>query len=120
MPLTTCWEGIRVGSQSEDLPFIKAVHSRGLECLRENIINFYGVIMKKVCARCGMTFSCTDNQSEVTRAFSRLDARQRDYIAENYDNCLCCDCVQEIGKFFYAFGVNPYYSKKRKILSDID
>lgn len=71
--------------------------------------------MKKVCPRCGMTFSYTGNQAAVIRMFLQLDVLQRNYIAENYDNCLCDNCVREIEEFFYTFSVNPHYCKKQKI-----
>lgn len=71
--------------------------------------------MEKVCPRCGNFFSCLhDSIPECQCMFVSLDKKQLTYIAENYSDCLCHACLEEIRVYFYTFSVNPRYHHSLK------
>ncbi len=77
--------------------------------------------MKKVCPRCGATFECRhDEIISCQCATVKLDAAQREYLKENYHDCLCHDCLLEVKSSFYACEVNPMYRKKGEKDSEND
>ncbi len=39
-----------------------------------------------------------------------LDDAQRRFIADNYDDCLCNDCLRILRETFYSTGINPRYA----------
>ena len=50
--------------------------------------------MEKVCPRCGARFVCLQDTGEVCYcAGISLDDAARRFVAENYDDCLCCVCL---------------------------
>ena len=54
-----CREGFRMGSQSEDLPFVKGCFPRGLGNGSKRILILNCMkIMEKLCTRCGVEFCC--------------------------------------------------------------
>lgn len=72
--------------------------------------------MKKVCPRCGATFDCRhDDMAFCHCATIGLDAIQRDYLRNNYSDCLCHDCLVAIKQHFYVCDVNPRFKRKKMI-----
>jgi hypothetical protein len=71
--------------------------------------------MDKICERCGTPFKCYhDDVLNCHCALIALDAQQREYIGQNYDDCLCHACLQEIKIGFYALDVNQNRLKDKK------
>lgn len=72
--------------------------------------------MKKVCPRCGVTFDCKHDEDirSCHCATIELDAPMRDYLKENYPDCLCPDCLMAVRGEFRAY-VAPSGLLKRKI-----
>ena len=68
------------------------------------------VAMEKVCPRCRRRFTCL-HESIMDCHCTRisLDAALRAFIAENYDGCLCSECLHTIKDSFYLYGTNPIY-----------
>ncbi len=53
------------------------------------------ITMEKVCPRCGTRFACSlDAVMDCLCAGVALDDAQRRFIADNYDDCLCNDCLR--------------------------
>jgi hypothetical protein len=53
--------------------------------------------MEKVCPRCGKHFACfKDSDKECYCSGISLSAAQRQFIAFNYDDCLCSLCLAAI------------------------
>ncbi|MCS2422746.1 MULTISPECIES: cysteine-rich CWC family protein [Bacteroides] len=53
--------------------------------------------MKKVCPRCGAAFECRHDNIRLCHCASvKLDAFQYAYIKENYTDCLCHSCLEDI------------------------
>ncbi len=71
--------------------------------------------MKKICQRCATPFGCREDRIELCncRRIS-LDNQMREYIQDNYSDCLCPNCLKETKAYFYAADVNPVYVNKIK------
>ncbi len=71
--------------------------------------------MKKICQRCSASFSCREDRVELCscRRVS-LVSGVRDYIKDNYSDCLCPKCLSETNTYFFAFDVNPKFIKDKK------
>jgi hypothetical protein len=66
--------------------------------------------MTKTCPHCKATFDCShDNLTDCHCVTVPLDEQQLAYIRENYDDCLCNACLQNIIYSFYALGINPKF-----------
>lgn len=66
--------------------------------------------MDTLCPRCGAHFECRHNQLLECHCVSVvLDERQREYIGQHYDGCLCHACLLDIQAGFYAMAVNPAF-----------
>ena len=55
-------------------------------------------MQEKTCPRCGKKFICRHND-DITKcqcASVQLTPEARQYIAENYTDCLCANCLREI------------------------
>lgn len=71
--------------------------------------------MKKICQRCSTAFGCREDRIELCNCRKiSLTSAVRDYIKDNYADCLCTKCLQETNTYFYAFDVNPEYINKIK------
>ncbi|MFT3993093.1 MAG: cysteine-rich CWC family protein [Dysgonomonas sp.] len=71
--------------------------------------------MKKICQRCSASFTCREDRIDLCKCKKiSLVSGVRDYIKDNYDNCLCPDCLLETSTFFNACSVNPMYLEKIK------
>ncbi|MFC4676667.1 cysteine-rich CWC family protein [Dysgonomonas termitidis] len=71
--------------------------------------------MKKICKRCSASFSCREDRIELCSCRKvSLVIGVRDYIKDNYRDCLCPKCLQEANTSFYAFDVNPKFLNKNK------
>lgn len=70
--------------------------------------------MQKKCPRCSSNFKCREDRTELCHCTRiHLFSGVRDYIKDNYQNCLCPQCLKETNQNFFSFGVNPkYYIKK--------
>ena len=65
------------------------------EPLGEKIMNCE---LTKICPRCGAKFICRHND-DITKcqcASVQLTLEARQYIAKNYTDCLCVNCLREI------------------------
>lgn len=71
--------------------------------------------MEKICQRCSGSFICRQDRIDLCSC-ARLSLKPgvRDYIKENYGNCLCPQCLKEANDSFYTFGINPRYAKTSK------
>ncbi|WP_353120926.1 cysteine-rich CWC family protein [Dysgonomonas capnocytophagoides] len=70
--------------------------------------------MKKICPRCSASFACREDRTDLchcTRIY--LFSGVRDYIIDNYENCLCPKCLKETNSSFHSFGINPKFIVKR-------
>ncbi|WP_165021322.1 MULTISPECIES: cysteine-rich CWC family protein [unclassified Dysgonomonas] len=69
--------------------------------------------MKKICQKCSTAFACREDRIELCQC-SRisLNSGVRDYIKDNYDNCLCPECLKETNAYFNACVINPAYLEK--------
>lgn len=72
--------------------------------------------MKKLCPRCSTSFVCREDRTDLCSC-SRiyLLSGVRDYIKENYEACLCPNCLKETNASFHSFGVNPRFQQKNEI-----
>jgi len=71
--------------------------------------------MKKRCKRCSTEFNCRADRIELCSCKKvNLVNGVRDYIKDNYADCLCPKCLNETNMYFYAFSVNPKYVNKSK------
>jgi hypothetical protein len=41
-----------------------------------------------------------------------LDAAQLEFIEQNYNGCLCHDCLETVADGFYAMSVNPKFMRQ--------
>lgn len=72
--------------------------------------------MKKVCTRCGVKFQCKHPANSLCCCKSaKLDAKQIEYLKENYDDCLCLECLKLLRDNFYVCEVNPKFKRKKMI-----
>lgn len=71
--------------------------------------------MKKICKRCSAAFSCREDRIEFCSCRKvSLVRGVRDYIKDNYGDCLCPKCLSEANASYYAFDVNPVFLQKNK------
>ncbi len=69
---------------------------------------------KKVCSRCSSTFVCREDRTEVCHCTHiYLFSGVREYLSDNYEGCLCHQCLKETNDSFHGFGINPKYLVKR-------
>ncbi len=55
--------------------------------------------MIKSCPRCSRDFECRDDDVFSCACIGvSLSKKEQDWLAANYDNCLCLDCLKEIRK----------------------
>lgn len=54
--------------------------------------------MEKKCSKCNTAFNCTNESSGCWCEQVTLSTQVLSYLEENYDNCLCPDCLQEFEK----------------------
>lgn len=76
--------------------------------------------MKKTCPRCSAKFLCREDRTDLcqcTRVY--LQSGVRDYIKENYENCLCQKCLKETNINFNSFSVNPKFLINRNIKKNL-
>jgi hypothetical protein len=51
------------------------------------------------CPRCNHSFECKCGTIQLCLCMSvQLDDAQREFIAEQYDGCLCRDCLDELAQ----------------------
>ena len=69
--------------------------------------------MKKICARCS---KCREDRTDLCQCtHTYMVPGSKDFVKNNYDNCLCSACLKEISKSFYGFGVNPKFRVKADV-----
>jgi len=70
--------------------------------------------MKKICPRCSSSFVCRVDRTDLCHCTHiYLLSGVRDYIKENYGDCLCPQCLKETNTSFHSFGINPKYIEKK-------
>ncbi len=70
--------------------------------------------MKKVCPRCGAALNCLHNAILSCHCVSvELDSLQKSYLEQNYSDCLCHTCLEQIRDNFYACAVNPRFKIRK-------
>jgi hypothetical protein len=70
--------------------------------------------MKKICSRCSSSFNCREDRTDLCHCTHiHLLSGVREYIKEEYANCLCPQCLKETNTNFHSFGVNPKYLIKK-------
>ncbi|MFC1588830.1 cysteine-rich CWC family protein [Pseudomonadota bacterium] len=51
----------------------------------------------KTCPRCKLSFECkTDDVTNCQCASVKLNQSQRDYIFQQFDDCLCASCLEQL------------------------
>lgn len=71
--------------------------------------------MEKVCPRCSSSFKCREDRIELCSCSRiRMVIGVRDYLKDNYDTCLCPQCIDEANNSFYSIGINPKFRIKQK------
>ena len=71
--------------------------------------------MQKVCPRCGATFECMhDNISQCHCASVQLTSDQRIYLKENFSDCICPHCLDEVSHSFSNSKIYPLYIKEEE------
>ena len=71
--------------------------------------------MKKICTRCSTSFGCRQDRVELCKcSHTSLTPGTKDYIKDNYDDCLCPNCLKEISSSYNSMGVNPKYLRAVK------
>lgn len=77
--------------------------------------------MRKVCPRCGAAFNCQhDTIASCHCASVGLDTLQREFLKENYPDCLCHDCLMTVKNNFYTCKINPLFERKKDDQKDIN
>lgn len=72
--------------------------------------------MKKICARCSNSFTCREDRTDLCQCtHTYMVPGSKDFVKNNYENCLCSACLKEISKSFNGFGVNPKFKVKENI-----
>lgn len=51
-------------------------------------------IKRKRCAKCNTEFTCSDSGNSCWCNQHKLSTEQLDYLKENYNNCLCENCLR--------------------------
>lgn len=52
---------------------------------------------EKTCPKCGRKFICNhENITECQCAKIKLSSNAQKYIADNYSDCVCANCLKEI------------------------
>lgn len=75
------------------------------------------MIMKKICPRCSSEFKCREDRTDLCQCTRvHLVSGVRDYVRDNYESCLCANCLKETSINFHSFGVNPIYQIKKPII----
>jgi hypothetical protein len=53
--------------------------------------------MEKICPRCNAVFTCQNHSIEKCWCFYEpVDGELLNYLAENFDGCICRDCMIEV------------------------
>jgi len=74
--------------------------------------------MQKTCPRCSTIFECNNhNIADCHCIYISLDARQLEYIGDNYPDCLCNSCLQDVKDGFYSFGINPLFASNNHLFN---
>ncbi|SEP11932.1 cysteine-rich CWC family protein [Niastella yeongjuensis] len=55
--------------------------------------------MIKKCSKCETAFNCQNESRGCWCEEVQLSTRQLDYLKENYENCLCPNCLKEFETF---------------------
>ena len=56
-----------------------------------------GVKYKK-CSKCNIVFTCNDSETSCWCNNYELTREQLSFLRENYDNCLCEQCIEKISR----------------------
>lgn len=71
------------------------------------------MVTKSRCPRCGGFFKCNHERIEECHCMTiPLDAAQLEFIEQNYNGCLCHDCLETVADGFYAMSVNPKFMRQ--------
>lgn len=55
--------------------------------------------MEKKCSRCGKTFTCNHENIEQCWCMNeKIEPDAMNFIADNYEGCLCRECIEELNK----------------------
>ncbi|MFV0469963.1 MAG: cysteine-rich CWC family protein [Dysgonomonas sp.] len=64
--------------------------------------------MKKICPHCGKIFECRhDNIIRCHCVNIYLTPEMKSFIAENYQSCLCLNCLKDIKESFHKRNIEP-------------
>lgn len=70
--------------------------------------------MEKVCPRCSEKFRCREDRIELCSCKKvSLVPGVRDFIKEDYENCLCPECLKIVNENFNSYGINPRYQVQK-------
>lgn len=68
--------------------------------------------MKRECNRCQSAFNCREDRRDLCHCTHIYILPEiKNYIKENYDDCLCHNCLKEVKNNFHSSGVNPKYKR---------
>jgi len=53
----------------------------------------------KTCSRCKQPFECKAGSITLCQCFAvKLSEEERNYLAKQFDDCVCADCLQQLKK----------------------
>jgi len=72
---------------------------------------------EKYCPRCGILFECKVGDVANCQCNTiQLNRKERDYINEQYDDCLCANCMKDLKAEYHN---NKLKNKIKKLLFGI-
>ena len=68
----------------------------------------------KTCPNCTHTFECKTNNIQTCQCETvDLTQAQRDYIATQFDDCLCAECLNDLRT---EFNINQFQAHMKKLM----
>lgn len=69
---------------------------------------------KKYCPKCNSVFECKVGSILLCQCTTvKLNEKERDYMKEKFDDCLCADCMKEVRAEYHN---NKLKSRIKKLL----
>jgi len=73
---------------------------------------------EKICQRCGQKFECKVGSILLCQCTTvKLNESERDYMREQYSDCLCAGCMKELRAEYHN---NKFKNKIKKLLGLFD
>jgi hypothetical protein len=73
---------------------------------------------EKYCPRCNTVFECKVGSILICQCTTvRLNEKERDYMREKFDDCLCASCMKEVRAEYHN---NKLKSKIKRLLGTFE